>query len=110
MGCRRKGRGDDREHIRAQRFAHQGLADGVPGADAAGACVDGDAALYFVDDDGENLLLFLLIQDIALAVGAEGEDSMDAVFDHPVHLAAELLLVDGFILIHGGDDGNNDTF
>ena len=77
-----------------------GLADGISGADAAGSRIHGDAALHFVDDDGENLLLFFFIQDIALAVGPEGENSVDAAFDHPAHLIAELLLADGLVLVH----------
>lgn len=105
-----KAGGDDGQGVRAQLLGPLAQVDGVPGGDAAGSGVDGDAALDLVHGGLQNLLLFLQAEDVRLAVGAEGKNAVDAAGDLPLNLVAELRNVDAFVLgVHGGDDRGNDA-
>ena len=70
--------GDDGQCICAHLLGALTQADGLGGGDAAGACVNGDAALDLVDDGSQDLLLLLEGQSVGFAVGAHGEDAMHA--------------------------------
>ncbi len=104
--------GDDGQHVRAQLLSPLAHVDGVGGGDAAGPGVDGDTALDLIDDGFQNLFLLLQAENVALAVGAEGEQAVDAAGEQPLHLVAQLLMIDGLVVIavHGGQNGRNDAF
>ena len=105
-----KAGGDDGQHVRAQRLGHLALLDGLPGGDAAGAGIDGHAAVAFLDDGPQHQFLFLAVEDVALAVGAKAEDGVDAALDLAVDLGPQLGDVDGLVVVHRGDNRGDDAF
>ena len=102
--------GDDGQHVGSRCLGHLALLDGFLGGDAAGAGVYGNAAVYLVDYGFQNQLLLLCVQDVAFAVGSEGEQGVNAALDLTVYLAAQLGDVDALILVHGGDDWGDNAF
>ena len=102
--------GDDGQDVRAHLLGALAHVDGVAGGDAAGAGIHGDTALHLVDGGLQDLLLLLQAQDVTLAVGAEGEDAVDAAGDLPLDLVAQLGDVHALILrVHGSDDGRDNA-
>ena len=104
--------GDDGQHIGAHLLGPLAHVDGVGGGDTAGAGIHGDTALHLIDNGFQNLFLLLQAQDVAFAVGAEGEQAVDAACQQPLHLIAQLRVIDGLavIVVHGGQNGRNDAF
>ena len=105
-----KAGGDDGQHVRAQGLGHLALLDGLFGGDAAGAGIDGDAAVGLLDDGAQDQFLLLAVQDVALAVGAEAENGVDPALDLAVDLGPQLSHVDGLVIVHRGNDRRDDAF
>ena len=110
LACGGKAGGDDGQHVRAQGLGHLALLDGLFGGDAAGAGIDGDAAVALFDDGAQDQLLLLAVQDVALTVGAKAENGVDAALDLAVDLGPQLGHVDGLVVVHRGDDRGDDAF
>ena len=91
LGGYGKAGGDDGQDVRAQSLRLTAEGDGVAGADTAGAGVDGNPALHLVDGGLQHADLLLHAKDVALAVGAKGEDAVHAPGDEPLDLAAQLV-------------------
>ena len=89
---------------------HLALLDGFLRRDAASARVDGNASVNLVDDGLENELLLREGKNVAFAIRAEREDTVNAGLDLSVDLTTELLGVDGLVLVHGRDDRYYDAF
>ena len=101
---------DDGQRVRPHLLGSPAEVHGVPGGDAAGAGVDGDPALYLIHSGLQDLLLLLHAEDVGLAVGAKGEDPVDAAGDLPLDLVAELGDIDALVRgVHGGDDRWDDA-
>ena len=101
--------GDDGQDIGAHLLGPLAHVDGITGRDTAGAGIHGDSALHLVDGGLQDLLLLLHAQDIALAVGAEGENAVDAAGNLPLDLVAQLRDIHALISAHRGNDRRNDT-
>ena len=112
LGSQCEAGSDDGQCICAQLLGALAQADGLGGGDAAGACVNGDAALYLIDDSGKDLLLLLEGQSIGFAVGAHGEDAMHAACQQALHLLAQSLMIDRLlrVIVHGGDYRRDNAF
>ena len=105
-----KAGGDDGQDVGTQISSTLAQLNGLTGGDAAGACVNGNAALDLIHaglDDGQ---LLVEGQRVGLAVGADGEDAVDAALDQALDLLAEDFQIDGLIGVHGGQDGGDDAF
>ena len=104
--------GDDGQGICAHLLGALAHADGLGGGDAAGACVNGDAALDLVDDGSQDLFLLLKGEGVSLAVGAHGEDAMHAACQQTLHLLTQSLVVDSLlvIVVHRGDYRRDNAF
>ena len=102
--------GDDGQDVGTQVGSTLAQLNGLAGGDAAGTCVNGNTALDLIHtglDDGQ---LFVKGQCVGLAVGANGEDAVDAALDQTLDLLAEDFQVHGLIGVHGGQDGGDDAF
>ena len=104
--------GDDGQGICAHLLGAPAHADGLGGGDAAGACVNGDAALDLVDDGSQDLFLLLKRESVSLAVGAQREHAVDAACQQTLDLLTQSLVVDGLlvIVVHGGNYRRDNAF
>ena len=109
LACHSEAGGDDGQCVRTHFLSALAHVNSVLGGDAAGACVDGDTAAHLVDGGFQDFFLLLQAQDVAFAVGAEGEDAVYTALDLALHLVAQLGDVDGLVSVHGGNYGRNDT-
>ena len=95
---------DLKRGVGADFLGGAGEVDGFGGAVCAGAGDDGDAACGFLDDDADDLDVFLGAQGGGFAGGAGGDDAVGAAFDLEVNELAEGFVVD-FSFGEGGDEG-----
>ena len=112
LGSQCKAGGDDGQRICAQLLSTLAHADGLCGGDAAGTGIHGHAALDLIDDGLQHLFLLMEGQGIGLAVGAHGENAMDAACQQTLHLIAQLCMVDRLfrVIVHRGNYRRDDTF
>ena len=112
LGGQREAGGDDGQCICAHFLGALAQADGLGGGDAAGACVNGDAALDLVDDGSQDLFLLLKREGVGFAVGTHGEDTMHAACQQALHLLAQSLMIDCLlvIVVHRGNYRRDNAF
>ena len=105
LGGQREAGGNDGQGICAHLLGAPAHADGLGGGDAAGACVNGDAALDLVDDGSQDFFLLLKREGVSLAVGTQREHAVDAACQQALDLLPQSLVVDGLlgVIVHGGD-------
>ena len=112
LGSQREAGGDDGQGICAHLLGALAHADGLGGGDAAGACVNGDAALDLVDDGSQDLFLLLKREGVSLAVGAQREHAVDAACQQALDLLTQSLVVDSLlvIVVHRGNYRRDNAF
>ena len=112
LGSQCEAGGDDGQCICAHLLGALAHADGLGGGDAAGACVNGDAALDLVDDGSQDLFLLLKREGVSLAVGAQREHAVDAACQQALDLLTQSLVVDGLlvIVVHRGNYRRDNAF
>lgn len=110
LGGHSKAGGDDGQDVRTQALRLAAEGDGVSGADASGARIYGNPALHLIDGRLQHADLLVHVENVALAVGAKGEDTMHASGNEPLDLAAHLIQVHTFVGIHRGQDRRDNAF
>ena len=112
LGSQCEAGGDDGQCICAHLLGALAHADGLGGGDAAGACVNGDAALDLVDDGSQDFFLLLKGEGVSLAVGTQREHAVDAACQQALDLLTQSLVVDGLlvIVVHRGNYRRDNAF
>ena len=103
-------RRDNGQHIYADLLRRQRQINGILRAHTAGPCIDRYPSSCLIHTDAHDPLFLLRTEDIELSVGTQAEDAVYPGSNMPVHLIADLGLIDASILVHGGSHGGNDTF
>ena len=91
-----------RSAIFVRRITSRVVSAPVPG-------INGNAVVDVSDGGGDDFLLFALIQSVKLAIGAEDEDAMNAVFDEMVEEPFQTGNVEVLVGQHRRGDGRNNA-
>ena len=100
---------DHQNGVRPHLTGVAGVVQNVLGVVGAGAGNDGNPSGRLLYGVGDDLFLILRLNGGVLAGGAHDHQAVDAGADLEFHKAAQSLIVDGTVGVHGGDDGSGHT-